>query len=180
MADTVEMRIVVDILDAGAAREAAQEHYEQLGRGDMEANAYMPGGQPLDLPHALLEATLAWLAETDALGLVKTEIRLLEEGERAPDPPSREEPLSDAERAERGPTRAFAEVLAQYERQLQEAAPGSFAEALLAVELLPHLRQLPTALRGEAEQCLREGALEAARWFEDCLRALGCSLEPEG
>lgn len=80
MTQTVEMRIVVDVPDADAAYEAALFYYAQLGRGDLEANAYMPEGRPLDLPHAILEATLAWLAETD-LRLVETEADEVAPGE---------------------------------------------------------------------------------------------------
>ena len=67
----LEMHIIVEVVDADAAWEAALYHYEQMGRGEMEANAHMPNQQPLDLPHALLEATLAWMADTD-LRLLET------------------------------------------------------------------------------------------------------------
>lgn len=73
MTRTFQMLVVVDIDDEVTAWDDALSHYEQQGRGSMEDTAYMPEGQELDLPHAILEATLAWMAGTD-LKLVRTEV----------------------------------------------------------------------------------------------------------
>jgi hypothetical protein len=68
------MCIVVETDNEEAVWEEAFIHYEQQGRGNMEANAYMPDGKALDFPHAVLEASLAWMAGTD-LTLVRTEVK---------------------------------------------------------------------------------------------------------
>lgn len=91
MARTIAMVIIVEAVDEATVWDDALSHYEQQGRGDMEANAYTPAGQELDLPHAILEASLAWMAETD-LKLVKTEVSDL-----TPDGHANEEELTLAQ-----------------------------------------------------------------------------------